>query len=382
MGGLLFRGLSISVVVLAVAFGIFQIQRESYSLPLGNIMRRPRFALTDLEPGTLVGKLALVTGANAGVGFHTALELAKRGCHVVLACRSEERGRAAIEKIKAAGVQDGLLELAVVDLASLSSVRRAAAAFVATGRPLDILVLNAGLNAGVFELTEDGHELSFQVNHLAHHLLAQLLLGSLRKAAAGQAAAGQAAGAAGARVVVLSSDSHFDTHASGVLLPPASPAGAGAGSGAGAATLPHNDPANFDALRSYGQAKLCNVLFAAEFARRLEGDSRILVNSAHPGLVNSGFYDTIERRMRASGRAMAARLVGFFRRYVAPLVAYPPSTAALTVLYLAAAPEVRELDIRGKYFVPVAHMLSPSAHAQDRDLQRRLWELSEALTRE
>lgn len=297
----------------------------------------------------------------------TAMEMARRGCLVVLACRSMARGTAAKDRMQAAGIDPTLIQVKRLDLSSLKTVRAFASDILADNilSNVTVLILNAGLNAGVFSVTEDGVELSFAVNHLGHFELTRLLMPRLKQNGP-------------SRVVVLSSDSHFDTYEpEGVLLPPESNS---ADTCQALAALHRN---RFSALLAYGQAKLCNALFMAELARRhpitSESSQRVFVNAAHPGLTHSAFYTRIATRLRENKQHVAAWVVGVFDRFLAPIVAYTPATAALTPLHLATAHVIEDRQIHGRYFVPVATQMPMSAHAQNKALPRRLWAVSEQL---
>jgi NAD(P)-dependent dehydrogenase (short-subunit alcohol dehydrogenase family) len=142
------------------------------------------------------GRVAVATGANSGIGLHTALQLAARGAHVVVASRNEERGRGALDRIRRQ-VPDAEIELSLLDLADLGSIRRFAQDFLARGTPLDILVNNAGvMGVPVRQTTADGFELQFGTNHLGHFALTGLLLPALVHQP-------------GARVVTVSSLNHW-----------------------------------------------------------------------------------------------------------------------------------------------------------------------------
>ena len=202
-----------------------------------------------------------MTGANTGIGRATAVGLARRGAHVLLACRSAERTRAVLAEIDALP-GDGSAVFVPLDLADLEAVRKTAAEvldLLGSDRSLDLLVNNAGL-AGTKGLTAQGFELTFGVSHLGHFVLTTLLLDKL------------AAGAP-ARVVNLSSKAHFG--AKGIdfaaLQQPTRSAGA---------------------LVEYQVAKLCNVLFTIELARRLDPE-RITTCAVHPGVIGSDIWREI-----------------------------------------------------------------------------------------
>ena len=217
------------------------------------------------------GKVAVVTGANTGLGYETALKLADEGATVVLAGRSLAKLNEAAERIRAR-VPVGVVEVQLLDLASLESVRRFAAAFLERHRTLDVLVNNAGLSAiPERRETADGLEQIFQVNFLGHFLLTNLLTPALRAAAA-------------PRVVNVSSRASF--------LPSAK---------LDLADLQH-DRGTYDVCQTpvdcpaYAASKLEQLLFARELQRRLGGDdSRAVVVSLHPGLVATSLlrYSTI-----------------------------------------------------------------------------------------
>jgi retinol dehydrogenase-12 len=206
----------------------------------------------------------LITGGNTGIGLATAAALARDGGRVYIACRSAAAGEAAIARIK---VQDAPADvrLLVLDLASLSSVRACAAAFLALDEPLHVLVNNAGVG-GQRGLTADGFEQHFGVNHLGHFALTQLLLERL------------AASGPGARVVNVSSDAHYN--ARGVDF-----------------AAVRRSTATFAGAREYAVSKLCNVLFTRELARRWPG-TEVTAYALHPGVVASDIWRRVPRLAR------------------------------------------------------------------------------------
>jgi NAD(P)-dependent dehydrogenase (short-subunit alcohol dehydrogenase family) len=217
----------------------------------------------------LSGRTCLVTGANTGIGRATAVGLARRGAHVLLACRSAERTRAVLDEIDALP-GDGSAVFVPLDLADLEAVRKTAAEVVdllGSDRSLDLLVNNAGL-AGTKGLTAQGFELTFGVSHLGHFLLTTLLLDKL-------------AARAPARVVNLSSKAHIG--AKGIdfaaLQQPTRSAGG---------------------LVEYQVAKLCNVLFTMELARRLPAD--VTTCAVHPGVIGSDIWREIPWPIRPAMR--------------------------------------------------------------------------------
>jgi NAD(P)-dependent dehydrogenase (short-subunit alcohol dehydrogenase family) len=273
------------------------------------------------------GKIVLITGATSGIGRETAIGLASMGAKVTMLVRNEEKGAAVVREIKE---RTGNAESLCIkcDLASFESVRRAAEEFKAGQQHLDVLIDNAGLVLGKRRVTVDGYEQTFQVNHLSHFLLTNLLLDVLKKSAP-------------SRIVVVASEAHRRAH------------------------LDLDDlmlENSFSAFKAYGRSKLANLLFCFELARRLEG-SGVTANCLHPGVVRTHF-----------GRGLGG-VSGLY-----PLL-YPfmksPRRGAITSIYLASAPEVA--NISGKYFSGKGVRRS-SRESRDMDMARRLWEESARLT--
>lgn len=268
-------------------------------------------------------RVALVTGANTGIGRVTALELARRGMHVFVACRSPEKTRPVVAEI-IAQTGNPKVELLQLDLADFASVRACAAEFLKRDLPLHLLINNGGL-AGSHGLTKSGFELAFGVNHMGHFLLTALLLDRLKRSAP-------------ARIVNVASRAHI--RVKGI---------------------------DFDAVRKrtktttavheYGVSKLANVLFSAELSRRLEGTG-VTTYSLHPGVVATDVWRTIPWPFN--------RLIKLFMISV--------EEGALTTLHCATS-EAAALDT-GLYY-DKQKPTSPTKVAQDVDLAKRLWAYSE-----
>jgi NAD(P)-dependent dehydrogenase (short-subunit alcohol dehydrogenase family) len=275
------------------------------------------------NPRDLGGRTFLVTGANSGIGRITATTLAGRGAQVFLACRSPEKGEEVAGPLRAGGAQ---VEVLPLDLADLSSVREAAAAFLARGVPLYGLINNAGV-AGTRALTRDGFELTFGVNHLGHFLLTRLLEPSLR-------------GGAPARVVNVSSQAHRG--AKGIDF-----------------TILRQPARSRTALPEYSVSKLAGVLFTRELAKRWAG-SGVTAYALHPGVVATDIW----RRLPGPLRWLITRFM------------ISPEEGARTTIFCATAPELA--GVSGRYY-DRRRESTPSLVAQDDALAARLWEESERL---
>lgn len=270
------------------------------------------------------GKIALVTGANSGIGKVTARELALQGYRVFLACRNEAAAQAVLDDIAERSGGSARAEFLALDLGDLASVRRCADRFLALGLPLHLLVANAGL-AGQPGLSASGFERTFGVCHVGHFLLTQLLTERLKASAP-------------ARIVVVASKAH--RHAKGidfsVLRQPTKSAGG---------------------IREYAVAKLANVLFAAELARRLKG-SGISSYALHPGVVATNVW-----------RAVPWPLDRLIKRFM-----ISEEQGAATTLYCATDPVLA--GDSGLYYSD-CRSVRPSEQASDANLARRLWTESE-----
>lgn len=291
------------------------------------------------------GATALVTGANSGIGFETALGLASAGAHVVLACRNRRSATEAADRIVGA-VPAASLQIVHLDLASLASVRQAAAEVGDALERLDLLVDNAGVMATGDLRTEDGFELQMGTNHLGHFALTGLLLDLLLRTA-------------GSRVVTLSSVLH--------RIGRVDPARIGPG-----ARGRHHP------WRAYGASKLANLLFAYELDRRLTASGAGTISvAAHPGwartnLARSGAGPSLASRLR-SRVLVAGGLLG----------AQSAAGGAAPVLYAATAPGVHG----GEYFGPGGpfgqgppRRARSSARSHRADTAAALWAVSEELT--
>ncbi|KAG0319212.1 hypothetical protein BGZ97_002558 [Linnemannia gamsii] len=297
----------------------------------------------------LTGKVAIVTGANTGLGYATTVALAAHGAHVFLACRNKQRAEDAITRATAEiketypHASEPKLEFLELDLNDMTKSRQAAQEFLKKGLPLHILINNSGIMMCPFALSADGIETQFAVNHMGHFVFTLGLLDKLKESQP-------------SRIVVLSSIGHE------------SPAGLG---GIDFDTL--NDPTKTNARTRYGRSKLANILFTKALARRLANE-RVYVNAAHPGYVSTEL-------IRHTGDEFGS-LMGTVTEKVTRMVAMSPKVGALTELYVATSPEIENNDVRGRYFIPIANEIQPSALARDEELQEKLWTFSEKLMNE
>jgi NAD(P)-dependent dehydrogenase (short-subunit alcohol dehydrogenase family) len=293
----------------------------------------------------LKGKVAVVTGANSGLGYYTALELGRHGAQVQLACRSRDKTEAAMAQMRQAapGAQ---LEYVGLDLADLDSVRACAAELRSRFRQVDLLLNNAGVMALPLARTRQGFEMQFGTNHLGHFALTGLLLERLQATP-------------GARVVNTASMAHRWTRG-----------------------MDFADP-NWEKKRyrkwdAYGKTKLANLLFTYEMNRRLaKAGSGLTVVAAHPGYAATN--------LQLAGPAMEqSALGGVVMKVANALFGQPAEMGALPQLYAATAPEVRG----GEYYGPdgpgqnrgYPKRVGSNTASRDEAAARELWALSERLT--
>ena len=279
------------------------------------------------------GRVAIVTGANTGLGFETARMLAARGAAVVLAVRDVEKGKQAAARIT------GDVTVQALDLTSLDSIRSAAADLRATHPRIDLLINNAGVMFTPKQTTADGFELQFGTNHLGHFALTGLLLDRLLPVP-------------GSRVVTVSSNGHRIR-----------------------AAIHFDDlqwERSYSRVGAYGQAKLANLMFTYELQRRLAPHGTTVAVAAHPGLSDT----ELSRNTPAALRAPLSLL--------APLLGQKAEMGALPTLRAATDPAV----IGGQYYGPANRgqnrgypkLVTSSPDSHDQAAQQRLWTVSEELT--
>ncbi len=285
------------------------------------------------------GRVAVITGANTGIGYHAAAVLAHCGAHVVLAVRNLEKGNSALARIVAAGPKADVT-LQQLDLSSLDSVRTAADALRAAYPRIDLLINNAGVMGTPKQLTADGFEMHFGTNHLGHFALTGLLLDHLLPVR-------------GSRVVNLSSTGHRLR-----------------------AAIHFDDlqwERRYDRFGAYGQSKLANLLFTYELQRRLAArNAPTIAVAAHPGTASTELTRSVPTILKPA--LAIAR----------PLLFQSAAMGALPTLRAATDPAVEG----GQYYGPDGlgeqrghpKLVNSSGQSHDEELQRRLWTVSEELT--
>jgi NAD(P)-dependent dehydrogenase (short-subunit alcohol dehydrogenase family) len=292
-----------------------------------------------LQDVDLSGRVAVVTGASTGIGLETARALAAAGAHVVLAVRSEEKGAAAAESITSR-VPGASVEVALLDLTSLGSVRRFAAQVLERHPRVDLLINNAGVMYTPFERTAEGFEMQFGTNHVGHFLATVLLAPALIAAAP-------------SRVVNLSSGGHVS---SDIVWDD-----------------PNYERREYDKFGAYGQSKTANILFTVELDRRLQAKG-VRAYAVHPGMIATdlGRYMTKEDFADLKARAKASPSGG--------LPEYKSLEAgAATTVWAAVAPE---LATRGGEYLADCQIATAAPWARDPEGAARLWALTEQLVGE
>ncbi|XP_062328620.1 dehydrogenase/reductase SDR family member 13-like [Osmerus eperlanus] len=280
----------------------------------------------------LYGRTVIVTGSNTGIGKTTAIDLAKRGARVILACRSKQRGEAALAEIKKESGSDQVVFMQL-DLGSLKSVRSFVETFLKTEPRLDLLINNAGI---VMEgKTEDGLGMMFGVNHIGPFLLTILLLDRLKECGP-------------SRVVNVASTAHNAGHIDFNCLSTHKDLGVGS--------------SFLDVMKIYSNSKLCNVLFTHELAKRLKG-TKVTCYSLHPGAINTELTRN-------------AKMFAILMKPFSLLLFKTPVQGSQTTLHCALQEGLEPLS--GRYFSNCT-VRDVYAKAKDDAVARKVWEVSETL---
>jgi retinol dehydrogenase 12 len=275
------------------------------------------------------GKTVLVTGGNTGIGLETAAGLAAMGAEVIITSRDVAKGRAAVDEIRRRHPA-AKVEAMELDLVRLADVRGFAAEFNERFPRLHVLINNAGLILSDRQVTEDGFESTFQINHLGPFLLTHLLLDKLKASAP-------------SRIVNVASAAHRGGRLDFADL---------------------QSERGYAKMRVYGTTKLCNILFAQELARRLEGTG-VTAYSLHPGTVRTGFGKDGDTK---GFFALGVKIIGPFILTAAG--------GAKTSIHVASTPGIERHS--GSYFQR-SKVAKPSPAARDEESARRLWEASTQL---
>ncbi|KAL6963309.1 Short-chain dehydrogenase TIC 32, chloroplastic [Sarracenia purpurea var. burkii] len=284
------------------------------------------------------GLTAIVTGASSGIGTETTRVLALHKVHVVMAVRNIDSGIKVKESILKEN-SNAKVDVMELDLSSMASVRKFASDYKSSGRPLNLLINNAGVMAPPFMLTKDKIELQFGTNHIGHFLLTNLLLETMKSTARETQKEG--------RIVNVSSEGHKLAYPEGIRFDKI------------------NDESSYNSIYAYGQSKLANILHANELAKRLKEERvEITANSLHPGAIATNL-------LRHHG--FVEGIVNVIGKYVLKNV---PQGAA-TTCFVALNPQVK--GVTGEYFSD-SNVAKPSNLAKDTELAKKLWDFSLGLT--
>jgi NAD(P)-dependent dehydrogenase (short-subunit alcohol dehydrogenase family) len=273
-------------------------------------------------------KVCMITGATSGIGLVTAQALARKGATVIVVARNLERGTATVSRIQQE-TGNQAVECMMADLSVQAQVRQLATEVQRRFARLDLLINNAGALFGQRQVSVEGVEMTFALNHLAYFLLTNLLLDRLQASAS-------------ARIINVSSEAHRRARLDFADL---------------------QGRQHYRGWRAYAQSKLANILFTYELARRLDGTA-VMTNVLHPGFVATNF-----------GRNNRSITAALWR--ILQLAAISPEQGAETIIYLASSAEVK--DITGKYFVKQKAVRSSEA-SYNRAAAERLWQASAELT--
>lgn len=355
-----------SIITVLVAFGIQILLSEvltgwtkQYTSP---IYFTPSKSIPDMT-----GKVAIVTGSNTGIGYITALELARAGANVIVAARSEVKGLDAVRRIKQEINVQGLensdkVQFLGLNLASLVSVEKFVESFQDLNMDLHILVLNAGVmkSPGMqftgepltygFETTQDGFEYHVGVNHIGHAYLTQMLLGDLKSTAAKSPS--------GSRIVSVSSFAESSAPESGMVFDQ---------------WVPQNGimPETYEDGLAYGQSKLANLMYARELSSQLNGTG-VSAYACHPGIIATEltrYMDPVMQESQAK-KGYFARLPGQVGALVFQSALFDAYGGALTQLHLATASE--DTLVNGANYHPIGRVVHPLHPQGDNETLRQL----------
>ncbi|CAN1778182.1 Short-chain dehydrogenase TIC 32, chloroplastic [Linum perenne] len=280
------------------------------------------------------GLTAIVTGASSGIGKETSRVLALRGAHVVMAVRNVDAGTSVKEEILKE-IPTAKVDIMMLDLSSMASVKKFASEYVSSGLPLNLLINNAGIMMCPYMLSTDKVEMQFATNHVGHFLLTHLLLDTMKTTARDSNREG--------RIVILSSEAHRYPYKEGIRFDKI------------------NSEAEYSTMRAYGQSKLANALHANELARRFKEEGvNITANSLHPGVIATNL-------LRHTG------VFNAITNTVGKFVMKNVQQGAATTCYVALHPQVK--GVSGEYFSD-SNIHKATTLAKDEQLGRKLWDFS------
>ncbi|OMJ20864.1 Retinol dehydrogenase 14 [Smittium culicis] len=277
-------------------------------------------------------KIAIVTGANSGIGAITTKALGLAGFHVIMACRNKEQTESAISKLKLETDLD-CFEFMELDLASFASINAFIKNFKKSYDKLHLLVNNAGVMMCPYMKTKDGLEMQFGTNHVGHFILTNGLVDTLKASAP-------------ARVVVLSSIAHYAGSINKEII---------------------TDEKLYNKVKNYGISKLANIMFANELSRRLSGTG-VTVNSLHPGSINTN----LSRHLDPSASSIFSPVFNVMK----DTLLLSPLAGSLTSIMVALSPELE--GVTGKYFAHEGEA-NPLSEALDEAKCKDLWNFTEEL---
>lgn len=337
----------------------------------------------------LQGKVAIVTGSNTGIGYHTALELAKKGAHVIVAARSEVRGKNAVRQmeheIKKRTSQEepkGRLTFLPLDLSSLDSVEQFVEQFKALNSPsLDLLILNAGIMKSPgsdfigqnltygFEVTQDGFESHIGVNHIAHVHLTNLLLEDLQKS-------GKRHSDSPSRIISVSSMAEKGAYTEGFRFQDWKP---DTTMNASIAIMPES----YEDGRAYGQSKLANLMWAKALADRVN-NTGVVVYSLHPGVIDTELVRYMDQELSSNrSNSLSSRIQSILMKILGVVfnsAMFSSQDGALTQLHLATAPV--DTLVNGGFYHPIGRLMEPFHElGMDERLRDELWEETQTAIR-
>jgi NAD(P)-dependent dehydrogenase (short-subunit alcohol dehydrogenase family) len=288
--------------------------------------------MKNISKPDMKGKICIITGANSGIGKATALKLAELGAHVVMICRNEQKGLDAKKEIeKKTG--STLVDLLIADLSSFSNIKQLALQIQCTYSKLDVLINNAGVRNTNRQITQEGIEMTFAINHLGYFFLTILLLDLIKMSAP-------------SRIINVSSSAQMN------------------------ASIDLDDPEykhrHYRGYEAYAQSKLMNILFTKELARRLF-NTGVTINCLHPGEVATNIMGDYPKKI-------SDKVLWIIWRIYSKYFHLSPKEGAKTSIYLASSPDV--MNVSGEYFVN-CKPAPINLLGDDKNIATKLWELSE-----